>query len=167
MGERLRLEHEVREGKRADVLALLAEHDRPVCAQRGDLPVNMEHLRLEKRDDVLRRNRRSLANVTCGNHTATYLGFAMRREVEIVNELGLHARPAAEFVRAVRDFDCDVFILKDDAQFSAGSIIEVLTANLNFGSRVTIEATGRDAAKVLARLEALLLEFKEQEKAQP
>lgn len=89
----------------------------------------------------------------------------MRREVEILNELGLHARPAAEFVRAVRDFDCDVFIIKGDAQFSAGSIMEVLTANLDFGTRITLEATGRDAEKALIRLEALLLEFKTQEEA--
>lgn len=89
----------------------------------------------------------------------------MRREVEIVNELGLHARPAAEFVRAVRDFECDVVILKGDVQFSADSIIEVLTANLDCGSRVTLEAIGRDAEKALARLEALLLEFKVQEQA--
>ena len=88
----------------------------------------------------------------------------MRREVEIVNELGLHARPAAEFVRTVRDFDCDVFIIKGDARFSACSIMEVLTANLDCGSRITLEATGRDAEKVIARLEGLLLEFREQEK---
>ena len=91
----------------------------------------------------------------------------MRREVEIVNELGLHARPAAEFVRAVRDFECDVFIIKGDAQFSAGSIMEVLTANLDCGTRITLEATGRDAEKALVRLEALLLEFREQEKVSP
>ncbi len=89
----------------------------------------------------------------------------MRREVEILNELGLHARPAAEFVRAVRDFDCDVFIIKGDAQFSAGSIMEVLTANLDFGTRITLEATGRDSEKALIRLEALLQEFKTQEEA--
>ena len=89
----------------------------------------------------------------------------MRREVEIVNELGLHARPAAEFVRTVRNFDCDVFIHKGDAKYSAGSIIEVLTANLDFGARITLEATGRDAEKALSRLEALLREFREQEKA--
>ena len=89
----------------------------------------------------------------------------MRREVEIVNELGLHARPAAEFVRTVRDFECDVFIIKGDTQISADSIMEVLTANLDCGSRITLEAKGRDAEKALARLEALLLEFKEQEEA--
>ncbi len=89
----------------------------------------------------------------------------MRREVEIVNELGLHARPAAEFVRAVRDLDCEVFIIKEDARFSAESIMEVLTANLDFGTRITLEAIGRDAEKALVRLAELLLEFKAQEEA--
>ena len=89
----------------------------------------------------------------------------MQREVEIVNELGLHARPAAEFVRALRDLECDVFIIKGDARFSAGSIVEVLTANLDCGTRVTLEAKGRDADKALTRLEALLLEFKAQEES--
>ena len=89
----------------------------------------------------------------------------MRREVEIVNKLGLHARPAAEFVRAVHDFECIVSIIKGDARFPAGSIMEVLTANLDCGTRVTLEATGRDAENALNRLAALLLEFKAQEES--
>ena len=87
----------------------------------------------------------------------------MQREVEITNELGLHARPAAEFVRAVQSFDCDVFIHTSGATFSAGSIMEVLTANLDCGTRATLEATGPEAEKALNRLEALLREFKAQE----
>ena len=89
--------------------------------------------------------------------------IAMRREVEIVNKLGLHARPAAEFVRAVQSFDSDVFIIKGDAQFSADSITELLTANLDRGTRITIEATGRDAEKALNCLSELLHTFKVQE----
>lgn len=87
----------------------------------------------------------------------------MRREVEILNELGLHARPAAEFVRAVQTFKSEITILKDDGQFSAASILEVLTANLDRGSKMTIEAIGPDAAEALDRLEKLLVEFREQE----
>ncbi len=87
----------------------------------------------------------------------------MKKEVEILNELGLHARPAAEFVRAVQGFDCDVFIHKGDNAFSADSIMEVLTANLDHGLRITLEAIGPDAAKALDQLEALLHEFKMQE----
>ncbi len=88
---------------------------------------------------------------------------SMRREVEILNELGLHARPAAEFVRAVQKFQCEVTIRKGDERFSAASILEVLSANLDCGSKMTIEAIGPDAAEALDRLEHLLVEFREQE----
>jgi len=87
----------------------------------------------------------------------------MRREVEILNELGLHARPAAEFVRAVQKFTCEVTICKDEERFSASSILEVLSANLDCGARVVLEAEGEDAEEALNRLAELLHEFKEQE----
>jgi len=88
---------------------------------------------------------------------------SMRREVEILNELGLHARPASEFVRAVQKFQSEVVIHKGEDTFSAGSILEVLMANLDCGTRMTIEATGPDAEAALNRLGQLLVEFREQE----
>ena len=87
----------------------------------------------------------------------------MRREVEILNELGLHARPAAEFVRAVKGFDCEVTIHNGTERFNAESILEVMTANLDRGARIVIEAEGPEAEVALDRLEALLHEFKVQE----
>ncbi len=87
----------------------------------------------------------------------------MRREVQIVNELGLHARPAAEFVRAVQKFQCEVTIHKGDESYSASSILEVLSANLDCGAQVELEATGEDAEDALNRLEQLLSEFRDQE----
>lgn len=87
----------------------------------------------------------------------------MRIEVEILNELGLHARPAAEFVRAVNSFKSEVIICKDGECFSASSILEVLSANLDCGSRLELEAIGPDAEAVLERLSFLLHEFRRQE----
>jgi phosphocarrier protein HPr len=87
----------------------------------------------------------------------------MRREVEILNPLGLHARPAAEFVRCVHTFASDITIHKGDERFSAHSILEVLSANLDCGTRIILEAIGSDAREALDRLEKLLGEFKEQE----
>ena len=87
----------------------------------------------------------------------------MRREVEIVNELGLHARPAAEFVRCVQTFTSEITIRKGDDHFSGGSILEVLSANLDCGARIVLEAIGTDAEQALDRLEELLQEFKRQE----
>jgi len=88
----------------------------------------------------------------------------MKRELEVLNPLGLHARPAAEFVRAVHKFSSEITIKKGEEHFSAHSILEVLSANLDCGSRITIEAIGVDAEAALDRLEQLLFEFKEQEK---
>ncbi len=87
----------------------------------------------------------------------------MRREVEIVNEMGLHARPAAEFVRCVQTFQCEVTIRKGDENYSAASILELLSANLDCGLRVVLEAIGPDAEQALDQLEELLQEFKRQE----
>lgn len=87
----------------------------------------------------------------------------MRREVQIANELGLHARPAAEFVKCVMRFNSEVTIRKGEERFSAASILEVLSANLDCGARVELEASGPDAEAVLDRLERLLEEFRQDE----
>lgn len=87
----------------------------------------------------------------------------MHREVEIINEMGLHARPAAEFVRCVQRYQSEVIIRKGDEQFNASSILEVLSACLDCGCKVTLEANGPDAEQALENLAQLLLQFKEQE----
>jgi len=87
----------------------------------------------------------------------------MRREVEIVNELGMHARPAAEFVRRVESFDAEVTIWKGAESFAASSILGVLTANLRCGTKVELEAVGADAEQALDSLTALLCDFKRDE----
>ncbi len=69
----------------------------------------------------------------------------IRREVKIVNELGLHARPAAEFVLAAKAFRSQIWLIKGGERFSAASILDVLCANLNCGDTATIEAEGPDA----------------------
>ena len=87
----------------------------------------------------------------------------MRKEVEIVNKLGLHARPAALFVRCVIRFKSTVTIWKGEENFSAASLLEVLTANLDCGARVVLEAIGPDEQEAIDDLEALLLRFREEE----
>jgi phosphocarrier protein len=89
----------------------------------------------------------------------------MRKEVEIVNKLGLHARPAALFVRCVIRFKSTITICKGEENFSAASLLEVLTANLNCGDRIVLEAIGPDAQEALNELETLLLRFRDEERA--
>ena len=66
----------------------------------------------------------------------------VRREVRIANKLGLHARPAAQFVRQAKAFRSDIWLVKDDKRFSALSLIDVLRANLNCGDSAVLEAHG-------------------------
>jgi phosphocarrier protein HPr len=87
------------------------------------------------------------------------LDVVIRQEIAIVNELGLHARPAAEFVRAAKAFRSQIWLVKGTERFSAASILEVLTANLNRGDAATIEAEGPDAEEAVKRLAELTREF--------
>jgi phosphocarrier protein len=83
------------------------------------------------------------------------------QEITILNELGLHARPAAEFARRARAFRSDVWIVKEGKRFSAASLIEILRANLDQGAKAVLEAKGRDAQAAVERLAKLLHEFKD------
>jgi phosphocarrier protein HPr len=86
-----------------------------------------------------------------------------QREVRITNKLGLHARPAAQFVKRVRSFRSEIWVVKDSRRYSASSLIDVLRANLDCGATATLEAHGVDADEALDELEKLLAEFHEKE----
>jgi phosphotransferase system HPr (HPr) family protein len=87
-----------------------------------------------------------------------------RREVRITNKLGLHARPAAQFVKHAKLFRSEIWLVKDGKRYSAASLIDVLRANLDCGAAATLEAHGVDAEEALEALERLLAEFREKEK---
>lgn len=82
-----------------------------------------------------------------------------QRVVKITNKFGMHARPAAELVRKANAFRSEVWLIKGDIRYSASSVIDVLRANLEFGSTITIEARGVDAEEALAALETVLREM--------
>ena len=83
----------------------------------------------------------------------------VRQEITIVNELGLHARPAAEFVKTAKAFRAQIWLVRGEERFSTDSILDVLTANLNRGETAIIEAEGSDAEKAVKRLVELTIEF--------
>jgi len=86
-----------------------------------------------------------------------------RREVRIPNKLGLHARPAAQFVKRVRSFRSEIWLVKEGKRFAASSLIDVLRASLDCGATATLEAHGVDADDALEELEKLLAEFHDKE----
>ncbi|TXN31839.1 dihydroxyacetone kinase phosphoryl donor subunit DhaM [Lacisediminihabitans profunda] len=71
----------------------------------------------------------------------------------LVNKDGLHARPAAEFVKLASTFDARVTVNGVDAK----SLLRIMSLGLAMGSEVTIEATGTDARKAVDGLNALVL----------
>ena len=89
--------------------------------------------------------------------------ISAQREVRIANKLGLHARPAAQFVKRVRSFRSEIWVVKEGKRYSASSLIDVLRANLDCGATATLEAHGVDADDALDELEKLLAEFHEKE----
>lgn len=69
----------------------------------------------------------------------------IERKVRIVNELGLHARPAAAFVKVAGRFTAEVTVSRDDMVVNGKSIMGVMTLAAEPGSELTIRAEGDDA----------------------
>lgn len=73
-------------------------------------------------------------------------------EMKIVNEFGLHARPAAALVSLANKFDSQIFLLKDDTKVNAKSILGVLVLAAESGSTVDVEAEGEDAEQAVEEI---------------
>jgi phosphocarrier protein len=78
------------------------------------------------------------------------------REIRVINKLGLHARPAAEFVRRANSFRSEIWLRTSTGRYSALSLIEVMRANLECGAVAVLEARGVDAEAALECLVALI-----------
>jgi phosphocarrier protein len=77
------------------------------------------------------------------------------REATIVNPLGLHARPAALFVKLASSFTASIEVVKDGMEINGKSIMGVMMLAAECGSRLNIRADGADeaaAVEALARL---------------
>ncbi|MES2524739.1 MAG: HPr family phosphocarrier protein [Gemmatimonadota bacterium] len=78
------------------------------------------------------------------------------RNVQIVNKHGLHARPAAEMVKAASRFKSDITISRDDLEVNGKSIMGVMMLAAEYGSTITLRATGPDADDALDSLATLV-----------
>ena len=76
--------------------------------------------------------------------------------VRIVNRLGLHARPAAEFVKLASRFKSDISVAKDHLEVNGKSIMGVMMLAAEPGSTITITARGEDAEDAIRELSALV-----------
>ena len=66
------------------------------------------------------------------------------RSVQILNKNGLHARPAAEIVKAAARFKSDITIVRDDLEVNGKSIMGVMMLAAECGATITLRASGPD-----------------------
>jgi phosphocarrier protein HPr len=74
----------------------------------------------------------------------------------IRNRLGLHARPAAMFVRVANKHRANIWVQKDGQRVNGKSILELMTLAAGQGTRVVISAEGADAEKAVQELVMLV-----------
>jgi phosphocarrier protein HPr len=88
--------------------------------------------------------------------TITGSSSVMTKDFMVNNKLGIHARPAALFVKTANRFSCDIFVEKDGEKVNGKSIMGLMMLAAGPGSRLTIHAQGQDAPQALAELETLI-----------
>ena len=83
-------------------------------------------------------------------------GEFLTKELTIVNKSGIHARPAAMFVKIANRFGSDIFVEKDGEKINGKSIMGLMMLAAGPGSKVTLHVKGNDAPAAIAELEALV-----------
>ena len=81
---------------------------------------------------------------------------AVVRELTICNKKGLHARASARFVQTVEKFDADVRVMRCGEIVGGTSIMGLMMLAASPGTTITVEATGKEAAEVIAALAKLI-----------
>lgn len=89
-------------------------------------------------------------------HAANDKVPALKKSLVITNKLGLHARPAALFVKTANRFSSEVLVEKDGETINGKSIMGLMMLAAGPGSRLTLHVRGQDAAQALAELESLV-----------
>lgn len=78
--------------------------------------------------------------------------------VRVLDELGLHARPAAKLAQAALQFEAEIQLLTSDASADAKSILDILSLSATKGTNVTIRCTGPDATEAAKAISTLFFQ---------
>ena len=89
--------------------------------------------------------------------TDTAVKASSTKDLTVLNRLGLHARPSAQFVKTCSRFKCDVWVEKDGEQVNGKSIMGLMMLAAGLGSKLKITCEGSDADKAVLEIEALIL----------
>ncbi len=83
-------------------------------------------------------------------------GDAITRELEILNQYGIHARPAALFVKTASRFDAEITVERGGNKVSGKSIMGLMTLEASKGTTLTVTVEGEDAEEAITELEELV-----------
>lgn len=78
------------------------------------------------------------------------------KKIPVLNKLGIHARPAAQFVRVASRFQADVTVEKDDERVDGKSIMGLMMLAVGCGAEINVTTDGPDEAEALEAIEALV-----------
>jgi len=79
------------------------------------------------------------------------------REITVLNRLGLHARPAAMFVKICNRHKCEIWVEKDGEQVNGKSIMGLMMLAAGQGSKLRVTCEGSDAEVAMVEIETLVL----------
>jgi phosphocarrier protein len=79
-----------------------------------------------------------------------------KKEFTILNKLGIHARPAAQFVKIANRFQADIYVEKDGEEVDGKSIMGLMMLAAGHGSVISVSADGSDADEALHALGDLI-----------
>ncbi|KAA3658565.1 MAG: phosphoenolpyruvate--protein phosphotransferase [Chloroflexi bacterium] len=116
-----------------------------LAAARGALAAKASQLGVDLTEGIMDEVENTAVSVTT-THQITIL---------VRNRNGLHARPAARFVKTANQFDAEIQIFKADQSANAKSINQVAMLDVKQGDEVHIRATGEDAEVALAAIQRL------------
>ncbi len=80
----------------------------------------------------------------------------LKKEIEIVNKLGLHARASAKLTQTASRFASEIWIARGARRVNAKSIMGVMMLAASKGTMIDLETSGPDEAEAMAALEALI-----------
>jgi len=83
----------------------------------------------------------------------------LRREIEIINKLGLHARASAKLTQLAAKYQCDISLERNGRRVNAKSIMGVMMLAAGKGARVTFETDGSDETDAMDALAALVNDY--------
>ena len=84
------------------------------------------------------------------------IASAVVRQLVLTNKLGLHARPAAMFVKIAARYEADLLVEKDGEEVNGKSIMGLMMLAAGCGSKLKITAHGTDADRVVDEIEKLI-----------